>query len=164
MKFYIHYLLLILPFSVNAQQMYKSVDKDGNVSYSSTPKSQAAEVEKITPPPIISDEQKLHSQQQQEAIKSKSELIGESREKRAEETAKRAEEKARKEAEKEALEPLEIHRQSTLNDPLRKPQPGKPENPIQPVPTPPIQPAPPPANLPSGPVNLPSGAAQRSAN
>jgi hypothetical protein len=147
MKRYIYFFLLILPFSVNAQQMYKSVDEKGNVSYSSTPASQAVEVKEVAPPPPVSNEQIRHSQQQQKNIREKSERLGKEREQRALENAK-------KEPEEEIIETIGVQRKSTLNDPLRKeqnPNPGKPTHPIQPVPTPPV-------HLPARPVHLPAKA------
>jgi hypothetical protein len=148
MKLYIPFSLLILPFSVNAQQMYKSVDERGNVSYSSTPSSQAVEVKEVAPPPPVTDEQIRHSQQQQESIRKKSERLGNEREQRALENAKKEPEEI------EAFEPLEAHRKSTLNDPWRQgqnPSPGKPTHPIQPAP-------PPPVHLPARPAQLPANA------
>ena len=147
MKFYIHFFLLILPFSVNAQQMYKSIDERGNVSYSSTPSSQAVEVKEVAPPPPVSNEQIRRSQQRQDNIREKSERLGKEREQRALENAK-------KEPEEEIIETIEVQRKSTLNDPWRQeqnPSPGKPAHPIQPVPTPPV-------HLPAGPVQLPANA------
>jgi len=132
MKFYIHFLLLILPLSVNAQQMYKSVDEKGNVSYSSTPPAEAAAVKKVAPPTPLTDEQVLQGQQQHERIKNKSELLATEREKRAMQNAK-------EEPMKDTVESLELRRKSSLNDPGRagqNPEPGKPVHPIQPVPTP----------------------------
>ena len=147
MKFYVYFFLLILPFSVNAQQMYKSVDEKGNVSYSSTPSSQAVEVKEVAPPPPVSNEQIRHSQQQQEKIRQKSERLGKEREQRALENIKI-------EPEIEVPEIVGVDRKSTLNDPWRKeqnPKPGKPTHPIQPVPSPPV-------HLPAGPVQLPANA------
>jgi hypothetical protein len=83
MKYGFIIFLLTLAFSVHAQKMYKSVDEAGNVSYSSTPKPEAAMVEKVASPPAVSEEQKQHSQQQQDNIREKSESLGQERQQRA---------------------------------------------------------------------------------
>ena len=46
--------VLLFVQSVSAQQIYKSVDKQGNVSYSSEPAKGAVKVETVAPPPAPS--------------------------------------------------------------------------------------------------------------
>jgi Domain of unknown function (DUF4124) len=55
--------LLLIMQGVPAQQIYKSVDKDGNVSYSSEPAKGAVEVKTVAPPPRPSPEEVERAQQ-----------------------------------------------------------------------------------------------------
>ena len=134
MKYYLPVLLLILPIGAYAAP-YKSVDEHGNVTYSSNPPSKAVDVERVKLPPPPTEQQVLESQQAQEEIKNKSELLGKDREKRAMENAK-------PEAKEVIGEPDEIRGGTSIHYPGRKNQkpsdPGIPERPIRPVPEQPI--------------------------
>jgi hypothetical protein len=55
--------VLLLVLGVYAQQIYKSVDRNGRVSYSNEPAQGAATVESIAPPPAPSPEEIERAQQ-----------------------------------------------------------------------------------------------------
>ncbi|MGH8550131.1 MAG: DUF4124 domain-containing protein [Methylococcales bacterium] len=55
--------ILLLSHGIPAQQIYKSVDQNGNVSYSSEPAKAAVQVETIASPPTPSPEEVERAQQ-----------------------------------------------------------------------------------------------------
>ena len=57
MKWLLCVSVLLTTYGVLAQQIYKSIDKDGNVSYSSEPITNAVKVETVAPPPEPSPEE-----------------------------------------------------------------------------------------------------------
>lgn len=62
MKWLLWVPFVLATYEVLAQQIYKSIDKNGNVSYSSEPVTNAVEVETVTPPPKPSLEEVEHAQ------------------------------------------------------------------------------------------------------
>ncbi|GEM_PF-1953977 len=56
-------LVLLAVNAVDAAPIYKSVDHDGNVSYSETPPDRAAKIETVTPPPPPSEQDVARAKQ-----------------------------------------------------------------------------------------------------
>ena len=89
MKFNILLFIVLLPVSVSADPIYKTVDDKGSVTYSTEVPSAGAEVKTVDLPPAPTKAQASQSKQQHENIKEKSESIGQSLQQRAKKNIKK---------------------------------------------------------------------------
>jgi hypothetical protein len=143
-------IFIFLLSTVLAQPVYKSVDKDGNVTYSSTPPEEAHHVEDTgivsRPTPEAGAENDV------ERIKRTADELEQDRKAREN---KRKQQKASAEAEKKAKQPVqktEIKRHRPI---IQQPMPPTGSKPDRPPPVPPPTVIPPPS--PSPPIAVPHG-------
>ena len=80
-------LLVCIISTAHAETIYKSVDQDGNVSYSSTPPEHIKDTTEVDIMPPPSDDQIRAAQQQHEQRVKTGEILEENRQKRNEITA-----------------------------------------------------------------------------
>jgi hypothetical protein len=81
-------VLLLLVSTAAAEPIYKSVDRDGRVSYSSLPPDDVEAIELFTPAPPPSEEQVREAQAQHEAFEAYNAERARERKERAEEEAR----------------------------------------------------------------------------
>jgi len=129
-------LALLLP-TAYADLIYKSVDSEGNVTYSSTPPAGVKAQKVELPPPPTEDE----TRQATERIKQQAELASEMERSRLEQEAReqaRADEEARQ---REAQKPIVIEKPVYVPQPVYYPPvPTRPRPPRPPLP--PVKPRP----------------------
>ena len=129
-------LALLLP-TAYADSIYKSVDREGNVTYSSTPPAGVKAQKVELPPPPTEDE----TRQATERIKQQAELASEMERSRLEQEAReqaRADEEARQ---REAQKPIVIEKPVYVPQPVYYPPvPTRPRPPRPPMP--PVKPRP----------------------
>jgi hypothetical protein len=79
-------LIMVLPVHLMADEVYRSVDADGNVTYTDYPPEADTSVEKIDLPPTPSEESRLNTEERNAAIRK---AMEEAREKRLKKEAGR---------------------------------------------------------------------------
>jgi len=127
-----------------ADPLYKWVDSEGRVTYSSTPPPAGAKAEKVEVAPPPSAEDIWQAEERAKRIEAQAEgLTNQRLEQEAEERAREAEEARRREAE-QAKRPVVIEKPVYVPQPLYYPPPRKPPppRPPKPPPQPPIKPLP----------------------
>jgi hypothetical protein len=109
--------------SALADELYKSVDRAGNVTYSSTPpKGSKVEKLEVAPPPTEAEVQAAEERLKKNAAQA-NELEAQRREKEAAQAAQEAEEARLREAQK-PVQPVMTDTPGNVDQPIDYPQPG----------------------------------------